>query len=153
MLNEPLVSLILLLFLLMIAAVLAVWFALSLFGGGSSTVARETPQHAIQQPRHEQPPQRNPSAQPQVVPRTSRQVTIRPSDKPLTEAPRLKSPKPTYSESGATQVRRVSNDQFRGAKVKARRRDESSSPNDSPSESLEDAFERFIRSKNDDLNF
>lgn len=127
MLNEPLISLILLLFVLVIAAALTVWFALTLLGGHRQAAPADANRR-----RDDKRP-------------ATRQVTVRPNAARTSADPPRVPPAPTP-------VRRLSNDQFRGAKVKARRRDEGLS-GERRQESLEDAFERFIRSKNDDLNF
>jgi hypothetical protein len=153
MLNEPLISLILLLFLLIIAAVLTVWFALTLLGGSPTAVPRDKSTAPGTNRRNERLPREIVSQQPVVTPRVSRQVTIRPHDKPQPETPRPKETKPVLQHHNTLPIRRVSNDQFRGAKVKARRRDETQNQPKETEDSLEDAFERFIRSKNDDLNF
>ena len=141
----PLVTILLLLFFALLGLMLTIWFLLTLSTGNAQRQEKTQKQPKKQRVKHAEkvaPPRQKQTTTraPVVNPRT-------PSATPVTPAP----PAPVRARTRTVRLNDepLSNDQIRGVKAQSRRQDKKQQrTNDT-----EDAFERFIHSKNDDLNF
>jgi hypothetical protein len=153
MLSEPLSLIILLLFLLILSLVLLTWFAITM-GARPEVAAIKTEKRAVPKPQKRVPKKVIEKVAPEkVMPEKVMSERARPQLK-AEPVPEFRMNRRTANEAKL----RLSNDQVRGLHAKATRVTPSSNevalePASPKPTTDDDAFERFIRSKNDELEF